>query len=303
MKRRPSTSLYRRFVLHMGILFFATCEMLAQSPGTGAIAGVATDPTGAVLGNATIRAVDSATRVSRSVQTAQQGHFEVTLLSPGIYSVSVSAAGFETRVVNLVRVVAGETTTLEIKLSVGRADQAVEVTASTDLAQTESSTLGRAISEETIQALPLANRNYTQLLALSTGVVVELPNAAALGRNSQNVSANGSKTTANNFQFNGIDANNLSQNSASGYQSEVGTAIPAPDTIQEFKVQTGNYDAGYGRGTGANVDVISRTGTDHFHGSAWEFLRNDVLNANNFFSKLTGQPRPVLKQNQFGATL
>ena len=100
-----------------------------------------------------------------------------------------------------------------------------------------------------------------------------------------------------------MDANNLSQNSAANDGEEVGVAAPAPDTIQEFKVQTGNYDASYGRGTGANVDVVSKTGTNQYHGSAWEFLRNDIFNANNFFSKLTNQPRAVLKQNQFGASV
>ncbi len=294
---------FRHIVLSCTLGIVATSLALAQSPGTGAIAGTALDPTGALVANATVNAVDEATHVSRTVVTSSQGRFELLLLSPGAYAVSAAAAGFETRTVRAVHVVAGETTTLEVKLAVGRADQAVEVDVSTDLAQTESSTLGRAIDKETIQSLPLANRNYTQLLALSAGVVVELPNAAALGRNNQNVSANGSKTTANNFQFNGIDANNLSQNSASGYQSEVGTAVPAPDVIQEFKVQTGNYDAGYGRGTGANVDLISRSGQNQFHGNAWEFLRNDVLNANDFFAKRNGQTRPVLKQNQFGAAV
>ena len=284
----------------LGISIVVVCEAFAQSPGTGAIAGIVTDTTGAALISAQVNAIDESTQTSRTVVSLQQGHYELALLSPGTYSVSVTAAGFETRVFKSIRVVAGETSSLDVKLAVGKADQAIEVTSSTDLAQTQSSTLGRAISQETIQSLPLANRNYTQLLALSSGVVVELPNAAALGRNSQNVSANGSKTTANNFQFNGIDANNLSQNSASGYQSEVGTAIPAPDTIQEFKVQTANYDAGYGRGAGANVDLISRSGQNRIHGSAWEFLRNDVLNANDFFAKRNGQPRPVLKQNQFG---
>src|SRR6202008_2206436 len=216
---------------------------------------------------------------------------------------SASAPGFETAIDNSVAVVAGETTTLELKMNVGKANDTVEVSGAADLAQTETSTLGRAIDEEAIQSLPLANRNYTQLIALSPGVVVELPNADALGRNNQNVSANGSKTTSNNIQFNGIDANNLSQNSASGYQSEVGTAVPSPDTIAEFKVQTGNYDAGYGRGAGANVDFISRSGSNKFHGSAWEYLRNDALNANDFFAKRNGQARPVLKQNQFGFTI
>ena len=155
-----------------------------------------------------------------------------------------------------------------------------------ELAQTESSTLGRAVDQQTIEALPLSNRNYTQILSLSPGIVVELPNASALGRGTQDVSANGNKTTGNNIQFNGIDANNLSQNSAANDGEEVGVAAPAPDTIQEFKVQTGNYDATYGRGTGANVDVVSKTGTTRYHGTLWEFLRNDIFNANNFFSKL-----------------
>ncbi len=132
---------------------------------------------------------------------------------------------------------------------------------------------------------------------------MELPNAAQLGKNNQNVSANGAGTTVNNFQFNGVDANNLALNSASGFAAEIGIAVPAPDAIQEFKAQTGGYDAGYGRGSGANVDVISKTGTNHLHGSMWEFFRNDVLNANDFFLKANGQPRPVLKQHQFGFTL
>ena len=287
-------------VLLSGACMIAPYWAPAQSPGTGAIAGRVTDATDAEIPNTTVKAVDEATHVSRSSLTSQQGGFRMSLLSPGTYSVSVAASGFETQVVTEVNVVAGETTTLALRLAIGKSDETVQVTGTADLAQTETSTLGRAIDEETIQSLPLANRNYTQLLALSPGVVVELPNAAALGRNNQNVSANGSKTTSNNFQFNGIDANNLSQNSASGYQSEVGTAIPAPDMIQEFKVQTGNYDAGYGRGAGANVDLVSRTGKDKLHGTAWEYLRNDVLNANDFFAKRNGQTRPVLKQNQFG---
>ena len=171
-------------------------------------------------------------------------------------------------------VVGSETTTLNLKLTIVKTNETVQLSSASSMLQTESSTLGPAVDQQTIENLPLANRNYTQLLALYPGVVVEVPNAAALGRNSQNVSANGNKTTSNDFQFNGIDANNLSQNSATGYQSEVGTAIPAPGhTIQEFKVQTGGYDAGYGRGAGANVDYISKTGSNQFRGELWEFIR------------------------------
>ena len=214
-----------------------------------------------------------------------------------------TAPGFEPKTARSVDVVVSETNVIEFHLSIAHVGETVQVAPSTEMAQTESSSLGRAVDQETIEALPLSNRNYTQILSLSPGVVVELPNAAALGRGTQNVTANGNKTTSNNIQFNGIDANNLAQNSAAGDGDEVGVAAPAPDTIEEFKVQTGNYDASYGRGTGANVDVVSRSGTNKFHGTAWEFLRNDIFNANNFFSKLTDQPRPTLKQNQFGGAV
>ena len=271
----------------------------AQTPGTGAIAGTVMDPTGAVLAQAEVTVTNNATGAARTFATSAHGEFRIPLLVPGVYTVSAKASGFEVKQLASVQVGSGETATVELRLSLGTHTETLEVT---DMARLESSTLGRSVNQQTIQELPLANRNYTQIAALSPGVVVEVPNAAALGRNNQNVSANGNKTTSNNIQFNGIDANNLSQNSASGYQSEVGTAVPAPDTIAEFMVQTGGYDAGYGRGAGANVDVISRSGTNQWHGSAWEFLRNDALNANDFFAKRNGQARPVLKQNQFGGT-
>ncbi|WP_084080021.1 TonB-dependent receptor [Edaphobacter aggregans] len=284
-------------------LTFAVHQLRAQTPGTGAIAGTVVDPTGAVIVAAKVEVVHDGTQARRSAITSPEGAFRVPLLQPGSYSVAIAAPGFQIRELHGVSVVGSETATLVTKLAIGSAGENIEVSGIAELAQTEGSTLGRAIDQKTIQALPLANRNYTQILALSPGVVVELPSATALGRNTQNVSSNGNKTTANNIQFNGIDANNLALNSASGYQSEVGTAIPAPDTIDEFKVQTTGFDAGYGRGAGANVDFISRSGGNRFHGTLWEFLRNDALNANNFFAKRNGQDRPVLKQNQFGGSI
>lgn len=278
---------------------YAPAPSHAQDAATGAIAGTLYDSSGAVIANAVVSALGEQTHRTRSIQTSPQGFFRLSFLQPGTYSVSVQSEGFSHAYLKGVSVNVGEVTSLSFKLDPGKVDVAVEV----DITQPDTSALGRVTDGATIQALPLANRNYTQILALSPGVAVELPNAANLGRNNQNVSANGGGTTVNNFQFGGIDANNLSQNSASGYRSEVGLAIPAPDLIQEFKVQTGGYDAAYGRGSGANVDVISKTGTNRLHGSLWEFFRNDVLNANDFFLKSNGQHRPVLKQNQFGATL
>lgn len=293
----------RRLAPCAALFSFFAALAFAQTPGTGAIQGTVFDPSGRTVAKASVSIRNDATHTARVVVTNPDGNFSAPLLVPGSYSLAVKVEGFDEKDAHSVPVIVSETSTVEFHLALAKVGETVEVTADTEMAQTQSSSLGRAVDQQSIQALPLSNRNYTQILSLSPGVVVRLPDASQLGRGTQDVTANGQKTTANNIQFNGVDANNLSQNSAEADGEEVGVAVPAPDTIQEFKVQTGNYDATYGRGTGANVDVISRTGTDHFHGLAWEFLRNDDLNANNFFSKLTGQPRPVLKQNQFGGAL
>lgn len=287
----------------LGLLLVQAALVWGQAPGTGAIAGVVIDPAGHPVANVSVTVENEATGLSRSAITNASGLFTAALLPPGEYRSSVKVDGFAESRLRSIPVVVSETTTIQFHLTMAAVDTRLEVKAETEMADTQSSSLGRAVDQLAIQALPLANRNFTQILSLSPGVVVGLPDATVLGRGTQDVEANGGKTTANNIQFNGVDANNLAQNSAAADGEEVGVAVPAPDTIQEFKVQTGNYDATYGRGTGANVDLISKTGTNRLHGSAWEFLRNDVLNANDFFSKLTNQPRPVLKQNQFGFAL
>ncbi|WP_109486311.1 TonB-dependent receptor [Occallatibacter savannae] len=286
----------------LSLLEYSGTPLRAQAPGTGAITGTIYDSSGSLVQQAQVALKSESTGAVRATFSNAFGVFTFSLLPPGSYAASVKAPGFSEAVAQGISVVVSERSAVDFHLSISRANDTVTVEPAVELAQSESSALGRAVDRETIEALPLSNRNYTQILSLSPGVVVELPNAGALGRGTQNVAANGNKTTGDNIQFNGVDANNLSQNSAANDGEEVGVAAPAPDTLQEFKVQTGNYDASYGRGTGANVDVISKTGTMHYHGSAWEFLRNDLLNANNFFSKLTNQPRAVLKQNQFGAS-
>jgi hypothetical protein len=285
------------------IFFLLEGFAAAQAPGTGALVGQVFDPSRAVIAGAQVSVISEETNLSRTVRTTAEGLFRVQLLPPGNYSVVIEAPGFVRKALRSVQVGVTETTTVDVELEVGAAPAEVQVTGSPELAQTESAALGRVTDERTVVSLPLANRNFSQILALSPGVVVEVPNAGQLGKNSQNVSANGAKTTSNNFQFNGVDANNMAQNSASGFDPEAGIAIPAPDTITEFKVQTGMYDANYGRGAGANVDVVSKTGTNQFHGNLWEFFRNDALNANDFFLTRNGQPRPVLKQNQFGSAV
>ncbi len=294
----------RKGTLLLSLLLVAGAGVLkAQSSDTGAIAGRISDPSGALVPNVTVTVVNEDTGLTRVVKSNAVGRYRAPLLPPGHYAVQVKAPKFEQVNLKPVPVIVTETAVVDIKLQLGATATQVTVSATPTLLQTENPALGRAVGSQMITALPLANRNFTQILALSPGVTVQLPNAGALGRDNQNVAANGARTTANNFQFNGIDANNISENSASGYGPEVGVAVPAPDTIAEFKVQTGLYDAAYGRSSGANVDFVSRSGTDEFHGEAWEFFRNDALNANDFFLNRNGQPRPVMKQNQLGFAL
>jgi len=275
-----------------------------QTPGTGAISGVVSDPQNRPVHHAEILAENESTHIVRSATTTTEGDFRIPLLAPGTYTITVSAPGFTMNATHAVEVTVSETRSLTVQLAVADASITVRVSGRTEEVQTEGSTLGSVVDQTAITTLPLSNRNYTQILGLAPGVVVDLPNAAELGSGTQNVASDGATPTANNIQFNGVDANNLAENSAAiAETSEVGVAIPAPDTIEEFRVQTANFDAAYGRGTGANVDLVSKSGTNHFHGSTWEFVRNNIFNANDFFSKLDGQPRPDLKQNQFGGAV
>jgi len=297
------TSPFRHLVLASMIFSLLVSAAVAQTPGTGAISGVVYDPAEHTVANAEVLTANDATQISRTVTTTAEGVFRVPLLPPGTYMITVKAPGFAVNTSRSIQVTVSQTTSLNVTLAIEQAGASVQVVASPQTAELESSTLGGVVNETAVQALPLSNRNYTQILGLSPGVVVDLPNAGQLGNATENVASNGATPTANNIQFNGIDANNLAENSAATAEtSEVGTAIPAPDAIQEFRVQTANFDAAYGRGTGANVDLVSKSGTNNFHGSAWEFIRNNIFNANDFFSKLDGQPRPDLKQNQFGGS-
>jgi hypothetical protein len=299
-----NASLPRYGAAPITIVLLLAGVVFAQSPGTGAITGFVFDPAHRAVSNAEVTVVEDATHLSRSVKATSEGVFRVPLLPPGRYAVTVKAPQFAVNTSESVQVIVSETTSLNVLLTIASAGESVHVEANASGAELESSTLGGLVDERAIKALPLSSRNYTQILGLSPGVIADLPTATVLGNGTQNVASNGATPTANNIQFNGIDANNLQENSAAAAQNfEVGTAIPAPDTIEEFRVQTANYDATYGRGTGANVDLVSKSGTNNFHGSAWEFVRNNIFNANDFFSKLAGQPRADLKQNEFGGAV
>ena len=273
----------------------------AQTAGTGAISGTITDPKGALVADAAISAIDVTTGEKRTTVSSSTGTFLVPLLQPAIYRVEVSKSGFKLSVSAAIPVHITETAEINVRLEVGTAVETVMVTANSVMLKTEESALGNVIDEKEVSSLPLVTRNYSQILGLSPGVSAEVFNAGEIGRGGvdANLVANGSGYSDNNFQMNGVEINDLQ---GSGHFSG-GVAVPNPDSIQEFKVQTSQFDASYGRDAGANVNVLTKGGSNTWHGNLWEFFRNEVLNANDYFRNETGQPRGVLRQNQFGFTL
>ena len=277
----------------------------AQTASTGALMGTVTDASGAVIPDVQLKITNVETGEARTVLSRDNGNYLVPLLPPGSYRVQASKTDFKTEVLTGIHVNVTETQALNVRLEIGALTESVTVEAAAEQLQTGTSALGQVTSDRTIEALPLVDRNFTQIMGLSTGISAEVTNAAALGRGADGtisapVSVHGTHVAANNFQMNGVEVNDLEQ---SGPAFSGGFPVPNPDAIEEFKVQTGQYDASFGENSGGNVNVVTKSGSNEFHGTVFEFLRNNDLNANDFFRNKAGQPRGVLRQNQFGFAL
>ncbi|HTA44321.1 MAG TPA: carboxypeptidase-like regulatory domain-containing protein [Bryobacteraceae bacterium] len=298
----------------IGIAFAASCmialapSLLAQSAGTGALTGTVTDPGGGVIPKASVVLTNNETNQARESATGADGGYKFSLIPPGTYRVRFSAAGFRTAEVPTVTVNVTETPVLDQRLEIGAQTEQITVTAETETLQTANSTLGTTVGTHDVVALPLSSRNYTQILALSAGTNTGANNATAFGKGTQDMSVNGNDPGQNSFQMDGVNINNFA-NSGSANDSSLytGIGVPNPDAIQEFKVQTSTYDASYGRNPGANVNVVTKSGTNQFHGSAFEFLRDTIFNANDFFynrnNPQSSSLKQVLNQNQFGGVI
>jgi hypothetical protein len=278
---------------------------LSQTATTGELRGTVKDVSGALIPNAAITVTNQGTGERRTLASGSDGAFVVPLLQPGKYRVEIAPAGFERDIHQDVVILVTETTVVNAHLKIGSVATTVEVEDNPPLIETTTNSLGDVVGSDQVQSLPLVNRNFTEIMDLSAGVTSAVTRADELGRGSggevpstedAGMNVQGARASDNNFQINGVNVNDFGG-------SGLGIAIPNPDTIQEFRVQTGMYDAEYGRDAGANVDLVTRTGSNAFHGDIFEFWRNDVLNANDYFVKGAGDPRPELKQNQFGATL
>src|SRR5215471_13235217 len=271
---------------------------LAQGGATGAITGTVQDPSGGLIASAKVEIVSEATgQVVRDLTTDSSGSFTATLLPVGSYSVGVSATGFATTKFTGVLVRVTETTRMTAELKVTQATETVSVSAEVATINTANAATGQALDSSTVSTLPLPTQNFQQLLSLSTGASSDINNGGDLGRGSARIVVNGQRETNNNYSIEGVSSADF----ASGELTF--TPIPNANAIEEFKVSTSLYDSTLGRNGGGNIDAVLKRGTNQYHADAWEFFRNTVLDANDFF--LNGatprQGRPVIKQNIFGA--
>ena len=289
MLKNPS---FRRIARSAVVLLVVVWAGMAQTD-TATITGIVTDSTGAAVPGASIQAINQVNGLEYDTESNETGNYVLTALPIGRYDLTASTEGFQTLLRPNIALNAGSRARVDIELQVGSVTETVEVTAELPLLESETSSLGQAIENTTITQMPLNGRNYQELAVLTAGV---LPSRR------QNFvedafSVNGAGFDQNVFTLDGADNNNY----FSGVVVASNQAVkPSIDAIQEFKMETHNYGAEFGRGGGAIVQVTTKSGTNENHGTAFEFLRNDKLDANDFFN--SGRPQPPFRQNQYGAT-
>ncbi|MBS1815098.1 MAG: TonB-dependent receptor [Acidobacteria bacterium] len=287
---------------HPVMSFLLFCLIPASGFGqviTGDVLGTVTDPSGAVVVHADVALDNTGTGEHRTIQTDAQGNFIFTALQPGEYTVTVQAAGFQPFRVQTLHVGAGARVREIAHLAVAGADTVDVTSHDTDTLKTDESDVTTIISQHEVEQLPLNGRNFIQLAQLSVGVNEATEGALGGGqrpddrRQTSSISANAQSDTLNQMLIDGMDNN----------EGSVGTigVRPSIDSIAQLNVVTSNYPAEIGKTAGAVVNVLTRAGTNQFHGSAFEFFRNDALDARNFFAR-NGR-KPELRQNQYGASL
>jgi Carboxypeptidase regulatory-like domain len=277
------------FVLTLSLLAVFGVSAFAQ---TGSITGQVLDPTGRAVINATLTATSTATGLTQTVTSSSAGVYNFAALPPSSYDVTVTATGFATSTRNSVVLTIAQVLALNFKLGVGSANQTVKVAADQGApVETQTSELSTVIDSQQINDLPLILRDPYQLVLLSPGVVTSTNNIGGF-------SVNGQRDRNNNFLLDGADNNDTSVPGAQG-----GISSANPDSAQEFRVITNNFDAEYGRNTGAIIDVLTRGGTNAFHGDAYEFGRYNALGARDFFNTKENGPQNPYVRNDFGASV
>ena len=296
---RPFFQCSKSLVILLATLLTLTSAAFAQLT-TADILGTVSDASGAVVPNANVTLVNLGTNETRTVQSNSSGDYIFTLLPVGHYSISIKASGFQESVTKDLAIEAGDRARSDAHLQLGSESTVVEVTATTPLLQTESATVSSNVTAMAVQDLPLNGRNFVQLVQLVPGANEGPGNGLSSGgrpddrrTNAAGLSVNGQDDTLNNWVVDGIDNN----------ERIIGTVGVKPNVegIQEITVQTNSYAPEAGRTAGGVINIVTRSGTNQFHGSAYEFFRNDIFDARNVFQ--TTGAKPELRQNQFGGSI
>jgi hypothetical protein len=294
-----STMMWETVGVILALSLLAPNLLPAQGTG-GRILGRVSDPSGALIAHVKVVATNEATGVGRNAESNDSGDYSFPEVPVGVYTLSFELAGFKKDLRHGVSVDLNQVVTLNMVMQIGQQQEVVDVTSEAPLVDTTSTQLGAIMDSREVSNLPLNTRDTYQLLQLQPGVMSTTGSSNSLIYGSDSpgaVSVNGGRGRANNFSVNGGDANDLFVN--------LPTVQPSPDTIQEFRVLTNTFDAEYGRNSGSVINVVTKSGTNQLHGSAYEFFRNKVLNANEYcFTGAEGLPcaKPQFNQNQFGGT-
>ncbi len=287
-----------RKCLGVSLLLFCLSYASFSQNITATLTGTVTDPSGSAVTGATVTIHSNDTNTDlRTVSTDTAGAYTLPDLPVGTYTVTIKASGFKNYVANNVILHVGDHRTLDIALEVGQVTQVVEVSTSEVPVETSSAAQDTTITGTQIRELQLNNRNFIQLVSLQPGVSSTEPDQVGFGGISATVavSVNGNRTSANNWTVDGADINDSGSNLTI-------VNVPSIDALGEFTLERSTYDAQYGRSSGGQVNVVTKSGTSEFHGSAYEFVRNDILSANSFLLNKRGNPKPPLRYNNFGYT-
>ena len=285
MARRSISTI---FVL--GLILSLTSSASSQTRTSGRIVGTVKDAQGAVIIGAEVTIENPATADKLSLVTNTSGNYSILQLSPGCYEVNIRAHGFTPALFHTVTVGLGEFTTVNVTLQIAQSDIEVTVNDVPPLVRSDGAELASTIDARTLETLPLPTRNLLQLLTLAPGVTAPLTNNSAIGRNSPNVSVNGSRVTQNSYQINGVDASDISLHELAD------VAVPAPESVSEVNVQTSLYDSSVS-GAGGSVQVATKDGSNFLHGSIYEYFRNEAFNADDANLKAVGERRPEMRRN------
>jgi hypothetical protein len=272
-------------------------HLTAMAQSTAALQGTVVDHSGAVVPNAKVLVRSRETAVERTTQTDNSGRYQVAALPVGSYRVEVHAPGWQTQVANNLTLEVSQTTVQNFQLTIGTITQEVTVTAEAPVVETSTFTVGQVINQKAVQEIPLNGRHFVELGLLIPGSVTSPQDTSNLvtrptrGQGGSGFHTAGNRAETVNFMINGINLNDMATN--------IITFQPSISTVQEFKVDNSTFSAEYGRNSGAIVNIATRSGSNQFHGEAFEFIRNEVFDARNFFD----QTKPLFKRNQFGGAL